>query len=165
MDRLHRLVSLTAASAASMQVRAGALLRGLKVKDVMSTHAYTVDPELSVRDFVNEQLLRTGHRCFLVVQDGRLLGLLTPIEVRSLETRAWPFTPVRRVMRPANQIHVVSQEIPLLEALEIMSREDVNQLPVMAGGQFAGILSRSHLLQVLRSRAELNPPPSLPRAA
>jgi hypothetical protein len=62
---------LQAAGATLMQVQTGTLLRGLRVKDVMSTHCYTVDPEVSVQEFVHEQLLRTGRRCFLVVQDGR----------------------------------------------------------------------------------------------
>ncbi|MGB9360918.1 MAG: site-2 protease family protein, partial [Candidatus Sulfotelmatobacter sp.] len=88
---------LQAAGATLMQVQTGTLLRGLRVKDVMSTDSYTVDPELSVQEFVEEQLLRTGRRCFLVVQDGRLLGLITPNEVRAVEPQAWPHTAVRNV--------------------------------------------------------------------
>ena len=156
---------LQAAGASYMQVKTGTLLRGLRVKDVMSTDSYTVDPELSVQEFVNEHLLRTGRRCFLVVQDGHLLGLVTANEVRTVEQRAWPFTPVRSVMRSADKVHFVSRDMPAMEALEIMGREDVNQLPVMSDGQIEGVVSRAHVLQVLRSRAELKLPPSLPRAA
>jgi CBS domain-containing protein len=156
---------LQAAGATLMQVQTGTLLRGLRVKDVMSTDSYTVDPELSVQEFVNEHLLRTGRRCFLVVQDGRLLGLITTNEVRTVEPRAWPFTPVRSVMRSADKVHFVSRDMPAMEALETMGREDVNQLPVMSDGRVEGIVSRAHVLQVLRSRAELKLPPSLPRAA
>ena len=156
---------LQAAGAAYMQVKTGTLLRGLHVKDVMSTDSYTVDPELSVQEFVHEHLLRTGRRCFLVVQDGRLLGLITPNEVRTVEQRAWPFTPVRTVMRSADKVHSVSRDMPAMEALETMGHEDVNQLPVMSNGRVEGIVSRAHVLQVLRSRAELKMPPTLPRAA
>jgi Zn-dependent protease/predicted transcriptional regulator len=156
---------LQAAGATYMQVKTGTLLRGLRVKDVMSTDSYTVDPELSVQEFVDEHLLRTGRRCFLVVQDGHLLGLITPNEVRTVEQRAWPFTPVRTVMRSADKVHFVSRDMPAMEALEIMGREDVNQLPVVSDGQIEGIVSRAHVLQLLRSRAELKLPPSLPRAA
>jgi CBS domain-containing protein len=156
---------LQAAGATYMQVKTGTLLRGLRVKDVMSTDSYAVDPELSVQEFVNEHLLRTGRRCFLVVQDGHLLGLITPNEVRTVEQRAWPFTPVRSVMRSADEVHFVSRDMPAMEALETMGREDVNQLPVMSDGRVEGIVSRAHVLQVLRSRAELKLPPSLPRAA
>jgi CBS domain-containing protein len=147
-----------------MQVRMRTLLSGLRVKDVMSTDCYTVDPEVSVQEFVHNQLLPTGRRCFLVVRDERLLGLITPSEVRTVEPRAWPFTAVRRVMRPADEVHSISPETPAMEALETMGREDVNQLPVMSDGRIEGIVSRAHVLQVMRSHAELKLPPSLPRA-
>jgi CBS domain-containing protein len=86
-------------------------------------------------------------------------------EVRTVEPRAWPFTPVRSVMRSADNVHFVSRDLSADAALQIMGREDVNQLPVMSDGRVEGIVSRAHLLQVLRSRAELELPPSLPRAA
>ncbi|MFY9683411.1 MAG: site-2 protease family protein [Candidatus Sulfotelmatobacter sp.] len=156
---------LQAAGATYMQVKTGKLLRGLRVQDVMSTDSYTVDPEVSLQEFVHEHLMRTGRRCFLVVQDGRLLGLITPNEVRAVEPRAWPFTPVRSVMRSADKVHFVSPDMPAMEALETMAREDVNQLPVMSSGHIEGVVSRADVLQVLRSREELKLPPSLPRAA
>jgi len=40
----------------------------------------------------------------------------------------------------------------------MMAREDVNQLPVLSDGAVEGAVTRAHLLQVLRSRAELNLP-------
>ena len=156
---------LQAAGATYMQVKMGTLLRGLRVQDVMSTDSYTVDPEVSLQEFVHEHLMRTGRRCFLVVQDGRLLGLITPNEVRTVEPRAWPFTAVRSVMRSADKVHFVSRDMPAMEALETMGREDVNQLPVMSNGHIEGVVSRAHVLQVLRSREELKLPSNLPRAA
>ena len=156
---------LQAAGATYLQVQAGALLRGLRVKDVMSTDYNTVDPNMSLQQFVHEQLLRTGRRCFLVIQDSRLLGLITPNEVRGVEPPTWPGTTVRAVMRPADKLHFVSREMPAMEALQIMRQEDVNQLPVTSDGGVDGIVTRAHVLQVLRSRAELNSPPNLPRSA
>jgi Zn-dependent protease/predicted transcriptional regulator len=156
---------LQAAGATYMQVRSRTLLQGLRVKDVMSTDCPTVDPEMSLEEFAHEQVLRTGRRCFLVVHDGRLLGLITPSEVRSVEPQAWPYTTVRKAMRTADKIHFVSPDMPAMDALETMGREDVNQLPVLVHGRVEGIVSRAHVLQILRSRAELKLPPSLPRAA
>jgi Zn-dependent protease/predicted transcriptional regulator len=156
---------LQAASAAYLQVQTGTLLHGLRVKDVMSTDCHTVDPNTSLQEFVHGQLLRTGRRCFLVVQDGRMLGLITPNEVRTVDPQSWLHTSVRDVMRSADKIHFVSRDMPAMEALETMGREDVNQLPVMSDGRVEGIVTRAHVLQVVRSRAELKLPPSLPPAA
>jgi Zn-dependent protease/predicted transcriptional regulator len=156
---------LQAAGASYLQVKAGRLLHGLRVADVMSTGCATIDRSTSVQDFVHQHLLRTGQRCFLVMENDRLVGLITTSEVGALPPERWPSTTVRELMRPINSIHSVSRDMAAMEALEIMGREDVNQLPVTSDGRVQGIVTRAHLLQVLRSRAELNLPPSLPRAA
>jgi Zn-dependent protease/predicted transcriptional regulator len=156
---------LQAASASYMQVRTRTLLRGLRVKDVMSSDCSTIGSSLSLQEFVDQYLLPSGRRCFLVMQDSRLLGLITPYEVRAVPQPEWPQTSVQAAMRPADKIHSVSRDMPAMEALEIMSREDINQLPVMSGWRVEGIVSRAHVLQLLRSRAELESHSDLGRAA
>ena len=59
-------------------------------------------------------------------------------------------------MLPLAKLHLVSPETPVSEALEILAREDVNQLPVMYKGQLEGLISRDQVLQYLVTRAELN---------
>ncbi len=156
---------LQAASASYLQIRTTTLLNGLKAKDLMSSDYGTVNPNTTVQELVNDQLLRTGRRCFFVVENGHLLGLITPKEVREIDPQIWPVRRVGDAMRPADQIHFISPDMPALEALETLGREDVNQLPVLANGQIAGVITRAHILEVLRSRAELSTPANLPRAA
>ncbi len=146
---------LQAAGATYLQVQTGSLLRGLRVKDVMSSDYQSVDPNTSLEVFVHEQLLRSGRRCFLVAQGGRLLGLITPNEIREVDPKDWPVRRVGDVMRPADKIHSISPDMPASQALEIMGREDVHQLPVMSDGRILGIVTRAHLLQILRARLEL----------
>jgi CBS domain-containing protein len=98
------------------------------------------------------------------MQESRLLGLITLREVRAVDAQAWPHTSVGEVMQSGTKIHTVSCNMPLAEALEIMAREDINQLPVVSNGIVEGVVTRAHILQVVRSRAELRLP-SLPKAA
>jgi Zn-dependent protease/CBS domain-containing protein len=156
---------LQAASATYLQVRTGRLLGGLRVKDVMSTDYGAVGPNTSLQEFVQDKLMRTGQRCFLVMENGRVLGLVTPNEVRGVDPKDWPFRRVSDVMRTNDKIHFVSPDLPALDALETMGREDVNQLPVQSNGRITGIVSRAHILQVLQSRSELSNLTNLPRAA
>ena len=140
-------------------------IRGLLVKDVMSSECSKIDRSMPVDEFIHDQLLRSGRRCFLVMEGDKLVGLITANEVRTLHADRWPYTTVRELMRPINTIHVVTPDMPASEAVEIMGREDVNQLPVVSNGQVEGIVTRAALLEVLRSRATLNFPRSLPHAA
>jgi Zn-dependent protease/predicted transcriptional regulator len=156
---------LQAAGATYLQVRAGTFLAGLRVRDLMATDCPTVTPDILLDRFVHDHLLRTGRRCFLVIEGDRMVGLLTPHEVRSVEPAAWPQTRVADVMRPSSKIHFLSPEMPAMEALETMGREDVNQLPVMSDGRVAGIVTRAHILQVLQFRSEMKMPPPRTSAA
>jgi CBS domain-containing protein len=118
-------------------------------------HDYaTVEGRLSLQDFVDEYLLRSGRRCFVVLHNGQVAGLVTPHEVKSVDRQSWSQTTVQSVMRPLRQLRTVAPDTPALQALDLMSREDVNQLPVISGGRLAGIFSRGHVLRFLRTHAE-----------
>lgn len=130
-------------------------LRGRKVADLMDRDCATVEAHLSLEDFVHEYLLRSGRRCYAVVQGGRFAGLITPNEVKHVARENWPQTSVQAVMRPVGQLHIVPPNTPAIQALEIMSRQDINQLPVLSNGHLEGVFSRSHLLSFLQNHAEL----------
>lgn len=42
------------------------------------------------------------------------------------------------------------------KALDAIVQEDVNQLPVLEGGQIRGVISRDHILRLVAARAELS---------
>ncbi|HKZ02988.1 MAG TPA: site-2 protease family protein [Pyrinomonadaceae bacterium] len=147
---------LDAARASYAQVVTVESLGGLKVRDVMATDCPVVDGRFNLQTLIDEYLLRSGRRCFIVEENGRIVGLITSHEVKEIERTKWPYTTVDEVMRPLDQLHTIAANTPLAEALERMGREDVNQLPVMEDGRVAGVISRSHILQVLQTRADLN---------
>lgn len=145
---------LDASRASYVQVEMMAGLRDRRVADVMDHDYATVEGRLSLQDFVDEYLLRSGRRCFVVLHNGQVAGLVTPHEVKSVDRQSWSQTTVQSVMRPLRQLRAVAPDTPALQALELMSREDVNQLPVISGGRLAGIFSRGHVLRFLRTHAE-----------
>ncbi len=147
---------LQAAQASYAQVAVVADLRGVHVRDIMSADCAMVDADMRVQTLVDEHLLRTGQRCFVVGGDGRILGLLTSHEVKDVARDRWPTTPLRDVMRPIDQLRTVPPDALAIDALRLMGQEDVNQLPVMSEGKFQGMVGRRHILQLLQARAELN---------
>jgi Zn-dependent protease/predicted transcriptional regulator len=147
---------LDAARASGAQVEITQRLTGVRVGDVMAQQFETVDTNSNLQTFVQEHLLPTGHRCFVVVQQGTPVGIITPHEVKTVDRARWPYTTVGDVMRPLESLRTVGAERPLTEALEMMGREDINQMPVVQQGKLAGIISRAHILRVLQTRAELD---------
>jgi Zn-dependent protease/predicted transcriptional regulator len=146
---------LDASRASYAQVELVAGLRGRRVADIMDRDCPTVEGHLSLQDFVEEYLLRSGRRCFVVVQNDQVAGLITPHEVKSVDRARWSQTSVQSVMRPLGQLRTVAPDTPALQALELMSREDINQIPVISGGRLEGVFSRGHVLRLLLTHAEL----------
>ena len=147
---------LNAAQASYAQVEIIQSLKGKTVGDVMTEDCPTVDGNTNLQTFADEFLLKTGRRCFIVAEQGRIAGLVTPHEVKEIERSKWAFTTLFDVMLPLDRLRTVEPEMPVAEALELMGREDVNQLPVVREGRLEGIISRGHILQLLQTRAELN---------
>lgn len=147
---------LNAARASYAEVAVTASLRGLRTGDIMARDCDTVSAGVALDAFV-DRLLRTGRRCFIVTRDhDEIVGLITPEEVRRVDRSRWPEVPVSDAMRPLQTLRTVSPGTPVTDALKIMSSDDVNQLPVIADGRLAGVITRSHVLRLIQTRAELN---------
>lgn len=146
---------LEAARSSYTQVEVAESLRGVKVSDVMTRDWPVVDGRMNLQTFVDEHLLTTGQRCFVVEENGAVSGLVTPHEVKTIERSQWKSITVAAVMRPLKNLHTVAPRTSVTKALEVMGREDLNQLPVVRNGHLEGIISRSHILRLLQTRAEL----------
>lgn len=146
---------LQASGASVLHVEADAVLSKLHVSDLMTRDCGQIQSNLDLQTFVDDYMLRTGQRCFIVMRDGHMEGMITPNEVRRIDRSMWPNTSVAGAMRRLDSIHSVTPDTPAADALDIMGREDVNQLPVLANGWFQGVISRAHILQVLQTTADL----------
>ena len=91
----------------------------------------------------------------MVTQNGQVTGQITPNEVTGVDRERCAQTSLQSVMRSVGQLRTVMAEAPAIQALEIMSRNDVNQLPVVSNGRVEGVLSRSHIRRYLQTHAEL----------
>jgi Zn-dependent protease/predicted transcriptional regulator len=147
---------LTQAAAESyFEVKAVPFLKRLHVADVMSSDCPIVDGRLNVQRFVDQEMLRSGKRCFLVEENGRFAGLITPNEIKHVDRSEWTSTTLSSVMLPAARLRAVTPETTLKDALDVMATNDLNQLPVLADGHLRGTVSRSQVLQLFQTRADL----------
>ena len=140
--------------AAAAEIEVAESLRGVRVRDVMATDCTAVQRGKPLSEVV-EELLRTGRRCFFVVDNGRVAGLLTPQDIRAVERERWPATPAGEAMRPIDRVHQIRADAPVTDALEMIGREDINQLPVLEEGRLQGVISRDQIVRVLTARSEL----------
>ena len=151
---------LTAAQESYTQVAIRGALEGLRAADIMSQELPAVGRAASLEDYVHE-MLRTGRRCHLVMEDGELQGLMTVHALNRVPREDWAVTSVQAAMVPRAQIRLAAPEEPVLALLERMQSEDINQMPVVAdsgspgAGRVVGIVTRDSILRVIRTRTEM----------
>ncbi|RDI96224.1 CBS domain-containing protein [Meiothermus sp. QL-1] len=135
-----------AASAEAEQAVVSRTLEGLQVRDLMTREVSTVPPSLSVAGLL-EKMMQERHVGYPVVEEGRLLGLISLEDLRG----ATPETLVRERMRPPAQIEPHAEA---LAALQRMAQEGFSRLVVVdETGGLVGILSKTDLLRALQLRS------------
>src|ERR1700676_1198840 len=145
---------LTTARQSRAQADARGALEGLRVSDIMTAELPTVGREISLEDYARE-MIRTGRRAHLVVAHDQLVGLMTAEALHSVPQQDWDVTSVQAVMLPKEKLHWAAPEEPALSLLDRMRNVGMQQMPVIAGGNVVGIVTRDSILQVLQSRGEL----------
>jgi H+/Cl- antiporter ClcA/CBS domain-containing protein len=122
------------------------------VKDVALRVVVTLPASMTLAEsrlFLTSTRPGSGHQGFPLVGDaGELVGLLTRRDL--LAPAADPDAPLGRLVtrRPLT----VSPDATLRDAADIMVRERVGRLPVVAAGRLVGIVSRSDLLDAHGTR-------------
>ncbi len=146
---------LEAAGASRAQVEINERLKGVNAGDVVERDCLVVDGHDSLQNFVNNYLLRTGTQCFLVRDGHGIEGIITPYEVIETDHTRWAQTTVEQAMRPLDRLPTVDPQTPISEALEIMDRENANELPVAKNGRIEGFLTRAGVMRLLQTRLAL----------
>jgi Zn-dependent protease/CBS domain-containing protein len=129
--------------------------RGVQVGNVMDPSPAMAPGNLSVHDFVFDYVLQRGHRALPVVDNGRLLGIVTLGDAKHLAQDAWSSTPVATIMTRA-PLKTVSPDAELSVAIALMAESGLHQLPVVQGGDVVGLLGRADIVRFLQLLAELH---------
>ncbi len=145
----------SAASAQVHQVVFQGALAGHRVSQAMSTGCAAVSADLTLQQLVDDHILPSGRRCFLVNRGENTLGLMTLHRVKEVPRQEWASTTAAQVMLPLGDLKRIGPETELWTALQLMDRDGVNQLPVMTDSQVIGMLSRDDVITFLRTVQEL----------
>jgi Zn-dependent protease/CBS domain-containing protein len=145
----------TAASSSYRQMLLQDMLRGHTASEVMTRECVTVPPDITVEQLVNEHILSSGRRCFPVGSDSHTEGLVTLHNVRAVPRDARRTTSIRDAMIPFSQMKAVSPNEDLGNVMQILSENDINQVPVVWEGKVVGIVGRDNLINFINTRNEL----------
>lgn len=138
------------------QVAISDILKGHRVWEVMTQDCPTVSPVVTVDQLIHDYILNNaGRRCFPVVANNQLVGLITIQDIQKIPPSSRLTKTVGEVMTPFEKLKWVQPGDDLSEVLNILTVDNLNQLPVIANGNIVGMVARDNLLSFIRIRGEL----------
>lgn len=144
-----------AATSSYQQMEMQEAFKFVHVRDIMSRDFDTTGPNATLQHVLDEHILRRNVRTLAVLDDGRLLGLITLNDIKDVPREQWSTRLVSQAMVPWERLAVVRPGDDMREVLKALDERDVNQLPVVENGRVTGLVTRSNVISFLQIRREL----------
>lgn len=121
------------------------LLTELTAADVMQPRVETLDVQMTL-DEALVAFSRSHHRGFPVVDQGKMVGIITQTDLAKMRDRALAGdTPISEIMTP--QPVTVSPTATLANVLYLLDRYQLSRLPVIENRKLIGIITRADIIR------------------
>lgn len=130
-------------------------LAGERVERLMQGDPVSVPRAISVEELVEQYVQRHRLNLFPVVDDDRLVGLVTTQALARLPREEWSRQSVGAVAERCGPDNTVTPGSDALEAFRLMSRGGLSRLLVAEGDRLVGVLSLADLVQFSSLKQEL----------
>lgn len=118
----------------------------LTAAGIMSSPVKTVTPATTINE-AWRIMLRYGHTGLPVVEDGRLVGVISRRDVEKANLHGLSHAPVKGFM--SHNVIWVTPDVPVTEIMQLMIEHDIGRVPVVDNGRLVGIVSRTDVLRTM----------------
>ena len=144
-----------AAGASYRQLSMRRAFEGETVRRFMTTAPTSVPPDLSIETLVADYFYGYHHDIFPVIEDGRVVGYVTPRQVKEIPQEAWSRHPTRQIMVTDLHEIAIPPDTDVVQALARMRQSGASRLLVMEGERLLGIVALKDLLEFLALKMDL----------
>jgi Zn-dependent protease/CBS domain-containing protein len=148
-----------AASSSLGQVVLMERLKDVTVANVLRPDTATITRQATVADLIEDYLLPGNRRAVPVEDGGRLVGMVTLGDIKDVPVEARDATQIGTVMGGREGLITVRPSEALADAVGKLTGRDLEQVPVMDGDRFVGILTRADVMRQLQLREMLDVEP------
>lgn len=135
---------LLAASGIQLETqRQSQVLTDLTAAQVMQAEVETLDSHLTLEQLM-PILSQSSHRGFPVLEEGKLVGVLTQGDLAQVSVYGENITVAQMMQR---KIITVAPQAPLSDVLYLLNRYKISRLPVVERQMLRGIITRSDIIQ------------------
>lgn len=128
-------------------------LRNIQAQDVMTREFPVMPSRTNIRQLLREHILLQGWPYVMVVDDGKLAGLLTLGRFKTVPAKRWNDLTIGDIMIPAAEVRIAAPARTADTLYEEMNRWEIDYMPVVEADKITGVVTRSALMDVVQTRA------------
>jgi Zn-dependent protease/CBS domain-containing protein len=144
-----------AADVSYRQVLMKKILGKTKVKDILTRDVITVTADTTLEKLVDDYFFHYRHHSFPVVEDDKILGLLTLHDVKEIAREDWGKTTAKDIMMPLSKGLTIDELADSMDAMTKMAANGVGRLLVIKSSKLIGILSQRDIMRLFEFRSEI----------
>lgn len=137
------------ASMSYRQLLMDTALRGHRIADLMRTRFEEVEASMALPEFVERCLLHSSQQVWPVMENGRMLGLVSLSHVARLPEDSRRGKTVRDVMQAQQEGRYLKPETRVRDAFNELAGGGDEPLPVIRHGRMVGLIHHSDILKWL----------------
>jgi CBS domain-containing protein len=122
------------------------ILNNAPISDFMSTIRWTASPTDSVAE-AGRNMKEHGVHHLPVLDDGKLVGIVSALDVLRIDVDDREKAPVSSVMTP--DVETIASNATVREVLDLIERVTFNAFPVVDGEVLVGIVTTADLEELL----------------
>ena len=123
------------------QTESRTLLGTEKVARFLHNQIITITPDLTINELVDQYVYKHYQKAFPVVDNGKLVGVITLQALLSLDRHKWHWLHVASVMEQPSGDNTIALDASAYDALDKMQSLGKEMLMVTSGDRFMGAIS------------------------
>lgn len=120
----------------------------ITAKEIMSHPVKSLTPDTTIEE-AGHLMYRYGHSGYPIVEDGRLVGLITRRDLDKGNHHGLGHAPVKAYM--TTNIISVEQDTTLEELQKLIIEHNIGRLPVLENGKIIGIVTRTNIIEMIHN--------------
>ncbi|AFY48881.1 chloride channel protein EriC [Nostoc sp. PCC 7524] len=140
-EKLLQLNGITLSKTVSVE----GVVSKLTAKDVMQQRVETLDADMTLEE-ATQAFSRSHHRGFPVVDNNRLVGIVTQSDLTKIQNRHLQKDTALKEIMTANPMTVTPLH-NLSNVLYLLDRYELSRLPVVEGRKLIGIITRADIIR------------------
>lgn len=121
----------------------------ITAEDIMTSPVKMIPPDTKIEE-AGRMMYRYGHSGYPVVEDGKLIGIITRRDLDKANHHGLGHAPIKAYMS-RNPV-TIRPETTIEEMQKLIIDNNIGRLPVMEDGEPVGIVTRTNIIEVLHSQ-------------